>query len=84
MQEPFDILKSLDRAQAPELYPQLMQRIEETRRRRIPVARVRTVTLLFICLLSAEAYITFRQHSRDRQREAQLLVSPVDNSLYHE
>ncbi len=84
MQEPFDILRSLDRAEAPELYPQLMQRIEEKHRQRIPVARVRTVTLLFICLLSAEAYISFRQYNRERQRELQFLVSPVDNSLYHE
>lgn len=84
MQEPLDILKSLGRAQAPEFYPQLMQQIEENRRHRVPVVRVRTVTLLFICLLSAEAYLGFRLHNRQQQREAELLVSPVDNSLYHE
>lgn len=84
MQEPFDILQSLGRAQAPEFYPQLMQRIEESRRRRVPVTRVRMVALLFICLLSAEAYLGFRLHNRQQQREAEFLVSPVDNSLYHE
>lgn len=80
-----DILKNIRRVEvSDDLYDQVMARIREEKRNRVPLRLVGAAAAVFLCLLFGELFLLTRKQAVNPAESVETLVEVPNNALYDE